>query len=257
MNKGEALRQARQICRQRPAAPATIEEMLTSPWPEVQQLAIRYQEKQAQEMERLEEMLLFERRYWAAGCQWVAGVDEAGRGPLAGPVAAAAVILPPDLAPLTLWGLTDSKQLSPAQRETLEEKIKSQAVAWAVAWRNQRQIDRDNILQASLQAMGKAVAQLKMMPQQLLIDGNVPLLDRSLPQLPLVKGDSRSLSIAAASVLAKCWRDRLMIALDARYPAYGFAGHKGYGTAAHRQALRQWGPCPLHRRSFVWRRPDD
>jgi len=176
----------------------------------------------------------------------VAGVDEAGRGPLAGPVVAAAVILDP-ARPLA--GLADSKTLSAARREALAGQIRAQALAWALGRAEVEEIDRLNILQATLLAMRRAVAALAPSPQLALVDGN------RCPELPcraqaLVGGDRRVAAISAASILAKVARDAEMVALDARYPGYGFAVHKGYPTAAHRAALVALGPLPVHRRSF-------
>jgi len=176
----------------------------------------------------------------------IAGVDEAGRGPLAGPVVAAAVILP---ASFELPGLTDSKKLSEARRTSLEIQIKQVAIDWSVAEASIAEIDTLNILHATMLAMHRAVMGLKTSPYKVLVDGN-----RS-PDLPcevecIVKGDLSEPCISAASILAKQARDRIMVALDARYPEYGFARHKAYPTAAHRRALTEYGACPEHRRSF-------
>lgn len=177
----------------------------------------------------------------------VCGVDEAGRGPLAGPVVAAAVILDP-ARPIA--GLNDSKKLSAKRREALAVLIREQALAWAVAEASVEEIDRINILQASLLAMQRAVAALAIRPQSALIDGNrCPRLD--CPAEALVGGDGRSAPIAAASILAKTVRDELMLAMHQRFPCYDFARHKGYPTAAHLAVLRQHGPCSEHRRSFA------
>ncbi|MEZ4485230.1 MAG: ribonuclease HII [Syntrophotaleaceae bacterium] len=193
-----------------------------------------------------EHPLQFEMRLRQQGFRMVAGIDEAGRGPLAGPVLAAAVVLPESF---DLPGLTDSKKLSAAARERLFPLIRQQAVAVGVALASAAEIDRYNILQATLKAMQRAVGQLRLAPDYLLVDGITPL-PVTTPQQTLKKGDSRSLSIAAASVIAKVVRDRLMVHYDRRYPDYGFAGHKGYGSAAHRQAIAEFGPCPIHRTSF-------
>lgn len=176
-----------------------------------------------------------------------AGVDEAGRGPLAGPVIAAAVILP---AEQEIEGLTDSKCLSARQRERLVAEIRRSATAWGVAAASVAEIDRFNILQASLMAMRRAIARLAVIPQLALIDGNqCPLL--TLPMRAIVNGDALVPAISAASIMAKVYRDRVMERLHRRYPQYGFANHKGYATAAHLRALREFGPCPLHRHSFA------
>ncbi len=178
----------------------------------------------------------------------IAGVDEAGRGPLAGPVCAAAVILDP-ASPIL--GLADSKILSPSRRAQLASLIQAQALAWSIAWASVEEIDRLNILQASMLAMERAVASLKLKPSKALVDGNrCPQL--ALPVEAIVSGDRLIPAISAASILAKVARDRFMIELDAQYPGYGFARHKGYPTAEHRGALRRLGPTPWHRSSFHW-----
>lgn len=179
--------------------------------------------------------------------EWIAGVDEAGRGPLAGPVVAAAVILDPRKP---IAGLTDSKLLTEKKREKLFLEIRQHALAWSVARARVVEIDEVNILQATFLAMQRAVTQLKIAPSLVLIDGN------QAPQLPypvrtIVKGDQTEAAISAASIVAKVLRDRIMLMLDRRYPAYGFAKHKGYGTRIHLDALRQDGPCRAHRRSFA------
>ena len=177
----------------------------------------------------------------------IAGVDEAGRGPLAGPVVAAAVILDP-ARPIA--GLADSKTLSPLRREQLAMEIRAKARAWALGRAEVVEIDRLNILQASLLAMQRAVAALSIVPEQALVDGNrCPPL--ACPCRAIVKGDATVPAISAASILAKVARDAEMGELHERYPQYGFAQHKGYPTAAHRDALRRFGPCPEHRRSFA------
>ena len=193
-------------------------------------------------------------RAWARQnkLQFVAGVDEAGRGPLAGPVCAAAVVLDPQNP---IEGLDDSKKLSAKKRESLAPQIKDKALSWAVAWADVDEIDRINILQASKLAMQRAVAALfdddrGMACDGLGIDGN-QRIDSALPQITVVKGDARCAAIAAASILAKTERDALMLQLDQRYPGYGLSKHKGYGTAAHMQALKQLGASPIHRRSFA------
>ncbi|MHB8707553.1 MAG: ribonuclease HII [Desulfuromonadales bacterium] len=190
--------------------------------------------------------LHFERQAQARGFRAVAGIDEAGRGPLAGPVVAAAVILPESF---DLPGLTDSKKLTEKARERLYPLIRAQALAIGVGVARADEIDRINILQATLRSMQRAVGRLDVPPDFLLIDGNVPV-PLPLPQQTLVKGDSRSLSIAAASVIAKVVRDRIMCSLDRLHPGYGFSGHKGYGSDAHRAAIACLGPSPCHRRTF-------
>ena len=177
----------------------------------------------------------------------VCGVDEAGRGPLAGPVCAAAVILP---AGLVIEGVNDSKKLSEKKREELFPVICEKALAYGIGWADEREIDEINILQATYRAMKRAVESLPLTADYALIDGNrMPPL--AIPGTTIVKGDALSMSIAAASILAKVSRDRVMVQFSREYPQYGFEQHKGYGTAAHVQALREYGPCPLHRQSFL------
>ena len=188
-----------------------------------------------------------ERHHWGAGRRLIAGVDEAGRGCLAGPVVAAAAVLPPDAR---LPGLDDSKKLSAEQREALYDRIHTEALAVGVGACSPEEIDELNILWAAMEAMRRAVADLALVPDLALIDGNRTPPGLAIPAEALVKGDARSLSIAAASVVAKVTRDRLMVALHAQLPAYGFAGHKGYPTAQHYAALAAHGPTPHHRRSF-------
>ena len=183
----------------------------------------------------------------AAGVFPFCGVDEAGRGPLAGPVCAAAVILPPDLR---LRGLDDSKKLTEKAREALFEEIVREAVSFGVAFATVEEIEALNILRAAMRAMARAVAELEPVPALALVDGNrAP--ETPVPCLTVVGGDGKCASIAAASVLAKVSRDRLMRELADAYPVYGFERHKGYGTAAHYAALREHGPCPAHRPSFL------
>ena len=191
-------------------------------------------------------MLQFELLAIRQGFGSVAGIDEAGRGPLAGPVVAAAVILPQGKQ---LPGVTDSKKLSPAKRDELYELIMTTALAVGVGCSDAILIDEINILQATLSAMNQAVMKLAIVPDYLLVDGISPLPTR-IPQKTIKKGDSLSLSIAAASIIAKVTRDRMMGEFDAQFPGYGFAGHKGYGSAAHMSAIAELGPCPIHRKTF-------
>lgn len=188
-----------------------------------------------------------ERSHWSAGRRAVAGLDEAGRGCLAGPVVAAAVILSSDAR---LPRLTDSKKLSAAQREALLPVIEREAVAVGLGRCSPAEIDNLNILWAAMEAMRRAAADLAVPPEMLLVDGNREIPNAPAPQQTVVKGDTRSLSIAAASVVAKVTRDRLMVRLHADFPVYGWDGHKGYPTAAHYAALAEHGPSPHHRRSF-------
>ena len=206
-----------------------------------------------------EDRFAFERDAQSRGVLRIAGVDEAGRGPLAGPVVAAAVVLPSDwLAqgiPVELEGLNDSKQLTAAQRERFFTFITSRAeIHFGVAQIDAGEIDRINILQATHRAMNEALARVQPEPEHVLVDGT-RVKSLRWPQTPIVKGDARSYSIAAASVLAKVTRDRLMTGYHARWPHYGFDSHKGYGTAAHLAALREHGPCAIHRRSFAPLKP--
>ena len=183
---------------------------------------------------------------WARGLR-VAGVDEVGRGPLAGPVVAAAVILDP-AAPID--GLRDSKRLTARQRQRLARVIRTHALAWAVGRVGPGRIDAENILEATWRAMRLALGRLGVSPGLVLVDGRLRLPGITWPQRAIVRGDGRCASIAAASILAKVTRDALMVRADRRYPTYGFRRHKGYATAAHLDALARFGPCPLHRRSF-------
>ena len=205
----------------------------------------RRREALEREDKRQEHMRRYEREYEHLG--WVCGIDEAGRGPLAGPVVAGAVILPRDCQILYL---NDSKQLSPKRREELFDEIMEKAVAVGVGMASPARIDEINILQATYEAMREAVDRLQVRPQILLNDA-VRIPGIQIPQVPIIKGDGKSLSIAAASVIAKVTRDRLMEKYDAVFPQYGFAAHKGYGAAAHIEALKKYGPCPIHRRSFI------
>ena len=191
-------------------------------------------------------MLRHERALWTQGVAHIAGVDEVGVGPLAGPLVAAAVILPKDCP---LRGVDDSKKLSAARRQALRDEIAGCAVAIGVGVVAVDDVDRLNTYWAAIEAMRRALAALPVAPEQVLVDARtIPGLD--LPQTALIKGDARSYSIAAASIVAKVIRDEMMAELDCRYPAYGFARHMGYGTAEHLAALSRFGPCPEHRRTF-------
>ena len=197
----------------------------------------------------------FERGLWRQNLLRVAGVDEAGRGPLAGPVVAAAAILPARWAesglPAALAGLNDSKQLTEAQREKFFAFLTAGVeIEFGIAMISAAMIDEINILQATHRAMNDALAQLNPPPPHALVDGR-PVKTLRVPQTAIVKGDARSYSIAAASVLAKVTRDRLMLEFHAQFPEYGFAEHKGYGTAKHLAAVAKFGPCPIHRKSFA------
>ncbi len=203
--------------------------------------------KNRSEGQRLRHMLRFEGELWASGITRIAGVDEAGMSPLAGPVVAGAVILPPELK---ITGVDDSKKLDASTREKLVIEIKEQAIAWGVGIVTPEEIDRVNIYRAGLLAMRRAVEALTVLPEALLIDA------RKLPELPfpqqaIIKGDELSLSIAAASIVAKTTRDAIMVELDARFPGYGFARHKGYPVREHYDALDRLGATAVHRRSFA------
>ena len=197
------------------------------------------------EYDRLDAMMAYERQYEASG--FICGIDEAGRGPLAGPVVAGAVILPKGCRILYL---NDSKKLTEKRREELFDEIKEKAVCWGVGIVSPARIDEINILQATYEAMRDAVSQLDPAPNLLLNDA-VTIPQVNIPQVPIIKGDAKSLSIAAASVLAKVTRDRLMKEYDKVMPEYGFSYHKGYGSAAHIEALKKYGPSPIHRKSFI------
>ena len=214
----------------------------------VQKLLERYRKKDEaleKEMLRMDEMLRYERKYGHVG--YLCGIDEAGRGPLAGPVVAGAVILPPEKKILYL---NDSKKLSPAKREELYDVIMKEALAVGVGIAGPARIDEINILQATYEAMRQAIGKLSVKPQLLLNDAvTIPGVDT--PQVPIIKGDAKSASIAAASIIAKVTRDRLMQDYDKALPEYGFASNKGYGSAEHIAALKKYGPSPIHRRSFI------
>ena len=198
------------------------------------------------EGQRLRQLLRYENVLWAGGVLHVAGVDEAGMSPLAGPVAAAAVVFAPGSR---IRGIDDSKKLDPATRDKLAAEIRTSAAAWSVAFAEVEEIDAINIYWAGLLAMRRAVEGLSLVPQHLLLDAR-RLKDLSIPQQSIVKGDSRSLTIAAASILAKTARDALMHKLDTEYPGYGFAKHKGYPVREHLAVLERLGASPVHRRSF-------
>ena len=216
----------------------------------VQKLAAQYikkQERRKKEEERLEKMWYYEKKYRQQGIRLIAGVDEAGRGPLAGPVVAAAVILPESFP---VEGLNDSKQMTPQNRQRLKERIESEAIAVGVGMADELYIDRHNILQATYHAMRKAIEQLPVTPEMVLADA-VTIPDLAIPQQAIIKGDAKSHSIAAASVIAKTVRDEWMMQMAEKYPHYGFDHHMGYGTPEHLKALEEFGPSPIHRKSFA------
>lgn len=214
----------------------------------VRALVEKYRKKQiklAQERDRLEKMRYYERKYSDSGL--ICGIDEAGRGPLAGPVVAGAVILPPDCEILYI---NDSKKLTPSRREELYDEIMEKAVAVGIGMASPARIDEINILQATYEAMRQAVSQLGVVPDLLLNDA-VTIPDLPYRQVPIIKGDAKSVSIAAASILAKVTRDRLMVQYNSILPGYGFASHKGYGSKEHIEAVRRLGPSPIHRQTFI------
>ena len=214
----------------------------------VRNLIERYRKKQAAlaaERERLYAMRSFERKYEGYGL--ICGIDEAGRGPLAGPVVAGAVILPKDCEILYL---NDSKKLSAAKRDLLYDKIMEKATAVGVGMASPARIDEINILQATYEAMRQAIEKLGVRPDLLLNDA-VTIPGVEIPQVPIIKGDAKSVSIAAASIIAKVTRDRLMLQYDEILPGYGFAKHKGYGSSEHIEAIRRLGPTPIHRQTFI------
>ena len=199
------------------------------------------------ELKRLENMQIYERKYEDQGL--ICGIDEVGRGPLAGPVVAGAVILPKDCEILYI---NDSKQLSEKKREELYDEIMEKSLATGIGMAAPERIDEINILNATYEAMREAISKLSLKPAVLLNDAvTIPGLDRSFWQVPIIKGDAKSRSIAAASIIAKVTRDRMMVEYDEVFPGYGFASNKGYGATAHIEALKKSGPCPIHRRSFI------
>lgn len=229
--------------------PGLLEQLQQDPRSAAQKLAVKYQrqlQKKEAERKRIAAMWQYEQAARQSGYRWIAGTDEVGRGPLAGPVVAAAVILP-DHAELP--EINDSKKLTEKQREQLDALIKAQAIAWSIAACSEQEIDTINILEASRLAMQQAVSNLAQPADFVLVDG-LPNPQIKLPAQAIVKGDSKSISIAAASILAKVYRDHLMDSYDQQYPGYGFAANKGYPTAEHVQAIMELGPCPIHRMTF-------
>lgn len=201
------------------------------------------EEKRLQEIKKIENHI-----YETEKIQYICGIDEAGRGPLAGPVVVAAVIMPKDSM---IEGINDSKKVSEKKREKLYEQIIEEAISYEVAIIDQKEIDAVNILNATKEGLTKAVQGLKVKPQKILVDALQKIDTCGVPYVSIVKGDAKCYSIAAASILAKVTRDRIMRQWDEVYPQYGFAKHKGYGTKAHIEAIQQYGLCPLHRLSFV------
>lgn len=216
----------------------------------VDKLILKYEKKKLKleiEAKRFEEMCLYEKEAYGEGARLVAGVDEAGRGPLAGPVVAAAVILPENTF---ISGLNDSKKLNEKKREKLYNEIIEKAIAYEVGIVDEKIIDEINIINATKMAMEVAIESLKTKPDILLIDA-VKLESLNIPQKSIIKGDSLSISIAAASIIAKVTRDRIIEEMDSVYPDYGFKKHKGYGTKEHIEAIKKFGICPIHRVSFT------
>ena len=206
---------------------------------------LKRQAKLEKERARIETMKVYEKEYESHG--WICGIDEVGRGPLCGPVVASAVILPKDCQILYL---NDSKKLSEKKREELYDVIMEQAIAVGVGMASPERIDEINILQATYEAMRQAISGLKVKPAVLLNDA-VTIPGVEIPQIPIIKGDAKSVSIAAASIIAKVTRDRMMMEYDRIYPGYDLASNKGYGTKVHMEALRTIGPCQIHRRTFI------
>ncbi len=201
-------------------------------------------------MEQAPDLLRYERMLWDLGLDLVAGVDEVGRGCLAGPVVAAAVILPRDKVLLQeLGGVRDSKSLTSQARKRLDKEIRLRALSLAISQVEPSEIDRINILNASLKAMSQAIDGLDHRPDVILVDGN-QFIPHTIPQKVIIKGDSRSLTVASASIVAKVFRDHLMERMDRKFPGYQFGRHKGYATRRHKEALCLHGPCPIHRKSF-------
>lgn len=228
--------------------PSLYERYSGDPRAGVRNLILKFRKREEaleKEKERIEQMKVFERQYESRG--YICGIDEAGRGPLAGPVVAGAVILPKDCQILYL---NDSKKLSAKKREELYQIIMEQAVAVGVGYASPARIDEINILQATYEAMREAVSRLPIQPDVLLNDA-VRIPGLAVCQVPIIKGDAKSVSIAAASIIAKVTRDRLMAEYDEELPEYGFASNKGYGSEQHIQAIRKFGPSPIHRKSFL------
>ena len=200
------------------------------------------------EEQRLTELKKIENEIYKTGVRTICGIDEAGRGPLAGPVVVAAVIMPKDSF---IEGVNDSKKVSEKKREALYEQITNEAIAWGVGIIDQKEIDEINILNATKKGLTTAIKELKVKPDRIIVDALDKIDTLGIPYTPIIKGDAKCYSIAAASIIAKVTRDRIMRQWDEIYPMYGFEKHKGYGTAMHMQAIREYGLCPIHRRSFT------
>ena len=200
------------------------------------------------ELERLTNLKAIEKEIYDTGIEYICGIDEAGRGPLAGPVVVAAVIMPKDSM---IEGVNDSKKVSEKKREVLYDQILDEAIAYGVAIIDQKRIDKINILNATKEGVTTAIKELKVKPQRILVDALTGINTLGIPYTPIIKGDAKCYNIAAASIIAKVTRDRIMRQWDEVYPQYGFVKHKGYGTAMHINAIKEYGLCPLHRLSFV------
>lgn len=200
------------------------------------------------EIERLNVLKEFENKLYSEGLKYIAGIDEAGRGPLAGPVVVGIAIMKPDSF---IEGVNDSKKISEKKRELLYEQITNEAIDWSVGIVDQNEIDEINILNATKKALHMAITNLKIKPDRILVDALEHIDTCGIPYTSIIKGDAKVYSISAASIIAKVTRDRMMKEYDEIYPEYGFAGHKGYGTAKHIQAIKIYGPCPLHRKTFI------
>lgn len=201
-----------------------------------------------QEIERLNKLKEFENKLYKTGIKTIAGIDEAGRGPLAGPVVVGVAIMKPESF---IEGVNDSKKISEKKRELLYETITEEAIDWAVGIVNQEEIDEINILNATKKALKMAIMNLKVKPERIVVDALEHMDTCGIPYTSIIKGDAKVYSISAASIIAKVTRNRIMREYDEIYPEYGFSQHKGYGTAKHIQAIKEYGPCPLHRKSFV------
>lgn len=197
---------------------------------------------------RLKQLKEFENKLYETGLTYIAGIDEAGRGPLAGPVTVGAVIMKPDSF---IEGVNDSKKISESKREKLYEQITREAIAWSVGIVGQEEIDELNILNATKKALTLAIEDLKVKPERILVDALEHIDTKGIPYTSIIKGDAKIYSISAASIIAKVTRDRIMREYDEVYPQYGFSRHKGYGTAAHIEAIKKCGPCPIHRQTFI------